>query len=77
VTGEGSFAELPVALTTPVTSNCSPADLAAAIELAADRQPTTGEIAAAVAPFSPEALAARLATMFRGPATGPALRMPA
>jgi glycosyltransferase involved in cell wall biosynthesis len=77
VTGEGSFAELPAALTTPVTSDCSPADLAAAIELAADRQPTTGEIAAAVAPFSPEALAARLATMFRGPATGPALRMPA
>jgi len=77
VTGEGSFAELPPALATPVPSDCSPADLAAAIERAANQRSTVGEIAAAVAPFSPETLAVRLAAVFRGPATGPALRMPA
>jgi hypothetical protein len=60
-----------------VPSDCSPADLAAAIELAADRRPTVGGIAAAVAPFSPEALAVRLAAVFRGTSAGPALRMPA
>jgi glycosyltransferase involved in cell wall biosynthesis len=77
VTGEGSFAELPPALATPMPCDCSPADLAAAIERAAGLRPTMGELATAVAPFSPEALATRLAAVFRGPTTGPALRMPA
>ena len=77
VTGEGSFAELPPALATPVPSDCSPADLAAAIERAANRHSTVDEIAAAVAPFSPESLAVRLAAMFGGTATGPTLRIPA
>jgi hypothetical protein len=42
-----------------------------------DRHDDAPGIAAAVAPFSPEALAVRLAAMFRGTSAGPALRMPA
>ena len=61
VTGEGSFAELPAGLAAPVPADCSPAALADAIERTAIRRPTA-EIAALITPFSPEALATRLAT---------------
>jgi glycosyltransferase involved in cell wall biosynthesis len=77
VTGEGSFTELPSSLATPVPADCSPAELAAEIERAAERRPTANEVTAAIAPFSPEAFAARLAGVFRGPPRGTALRMPA
>ena len=77
VTGEGSFTELPPVLATMVTADCSPADLANAIERAATHRPTAAETAAAIAPFSPAAFAARLAGMFHGAAERAALRRPA
>jgi glycosyltransferase involved in cell wall biosynthesis len=77
VTGEGSFAELPPTVTTAVPADCSAADLATAIEQAAAGRPSTAEIAAAIAPFSPEAYAARLAAIVRGTAVEAALKRPA
>jgi glycosyltransferase involved in cell wall biosynthesis len=77
VTGEGSFAELPSTLATPVPASCSSADLAAAIEWAATHRVSAAEIAATTAAFSPAALAARLSDVFAGTASLPALRRPA
>jgi hypothetical protein len=77
VTGEGSFAELPPAVATPVPADCSAADLAVAIEKAAACRPSAAEIAAAIAPFSAEASATRLAAILRGTTAEAALRRPA
>ena len=66
VTGEGSFAELPPALVTCVPADCPPAQLAAAIESAAGRQPDTAAVQAALAPLAPRAFEARMADILRG-----------
>lgn len=60
VTGEGSFAELPPELVTPVPVGCTAAALAKAIDAAAGRSLDTARIDAALAPFSAAAFAARL-----------------
>jgi hypothetical protein len=60
-----------------VPADCSAADLAEAIEQAAACRPSAAEIAAAIAPFSAEASAARLAAILRGTTAEAALRRPA
>jgi glycosyltransferase involved in cell wall biosynthesis len=77
VTGEGSFGELPEELTTCVAADCTAAELAAAIEGAAVRQPDEAAIRRALEPFSPRACARLLAATFRPDATGERVRIPA
>lgn len=67
VTGEGSFTELPPALVTCVPADCEPAQLAAAIDAAADRRPDAATMRQALEPFSPQAFAARLAEVLGTP----------
>jgi glycosyltransferase involved in cell wall biosynthesis len=61
VSDEGSFAELPGDVATFVAADCSPADLAAAIEAAAGRRIHADRMAAIRAARSADAFAARLA----------------
>jgi hypothetical protein len=61
VTGEGSFMELPPALTVGVPAACTADDLAAAIEEAAGRPCDAREWNRALEPFAPQAIARRLA----------------
>ena len=63
VTGEGSFCELPSLLTTGVAADCTPGDLAAAIEATAATRPTASAVRAALAPFSRAAFVERMATI--------------
>jgi glycosyltransferase involved in cell wall biosynthesis len=60
VNDEGSFAELPADVATFVAADCSPADLAAAIESAAGRRIAADRLTAIRAAWSPEAFAARI-----------------
>jgi glycosyltransferase involved in cell wall biosynthesis len=61
VNDEGSFAELPPDVATLVAADCSPADLAAAIESAAGRRIAADRLTAIRTAWSAEAFAARLA----------------
>ncbi|MFM1902726.1 MAG: hypothetical protein RLZZ440_626, partial [Planctomycetota bacterium] len=63
VTAEGSFAELPAPLVSPVPANCTPIALAAAIEVAADHPATPDERARLLAAWSPAAYADRLVAL--------------
>jgi hypothetical protein len=60
VTDEGSFTELPHALTTFVAADCTPAVLADAIETASRRDIDETGLASILAARSPAAFAARL-----------------
>jgi glycosyltransferase involved in cell wall biosynthesis len=61
VNDEGSFAELPNDVATLVAADCSPTDLATAIESAAGRRIAADRLTAIRAAWSAEAFAARLA----------------
>ncbi|MCE9630147.1 MAG: glycosyltransferase [Planctomycetia bacterium] len=60
VTNEGSFAELPPALTTFVSADCTPSVLAQAIEAASRRDIDDSDLATILAAHSPAAFTARL-----------------
>ncbi len=69
VTGEGSFAELPAAITSFVTADCSSAELAGAIEAASCRTASPGRHREILASRSDEAFAKKLsAIVTAGPA---------
>ena len=63
VTGAGSFAELPADIASVVAADCSPAELAAAIEAAAARRVSPARHREILAARSAEAFATRLAAI--------------
>jgi len=68
VTAEGSFAELPNPPAVGIAAGCTPADVAAAIELVAARPPDGAAIRSAIAAYAVDRLHDRLAGILTTPA---------